>query len=122
MNDEACCEMFMTVNSGHLPTLRSLELNRNSIQSLGCIALAASLLNHPNSMLIRVFLDENSINDEGAMALANGLVGNTCLKTYPFGEMVPSHQGGTRPFPRCFVISLTLIIFSTLTTHWRDWA
>jgi len=79
INDEAC-EVLVGALEGH-SLLRSLELNGNYIRNGGCVAISNNLLKNPRSILVRLYLDNNSIDDEGAEALADGLGGNKCLKT-----------------------------------------
>ena len=66
--------LAITLGSCHLGLI-SLELNRNSIGTLGCLAMSR-LLRNPNCKLVRLYLDENNIDDKGARALALGLNDN----------------------------------------------
>ena len=77
-------------------------------------------------MLIRLYVDSNSINDdEGAttMALVDGLASNKRLRTlYPYMEIRPSHPGGMRPFLRLFTIRQMVVISLSRTIKSRDLA
>lgn len=75
MLDDSCMILASTLRSCHLG-LRSLELNGNSIGTAGCLCLSGRLLRNPNCKLVRLYLDKNRINDEGARALALGLNDN----------------------------------------------
>ena len=59
--------------------LRELYLRNNRIGNVGCETIA-TLLRDPNSNINHIDLAGNSINNEGAIALANGLTNNTKLK------------------------------------------
>ena len=60
-------------------SLERLYLNNNSIGNNGCEALA-TLLRHPNCNLQEIQISENNIGNEGAITLAGSLANNTKLK------------------------------------------
>ena len=80
VNDEECRILCTALESNHLG-LRSLELNGNRLKHDGCVAIATALLANPNCVFNRLCLENNQIDDQGAMALSSGLVNNKHLKT-----------------------------------------
>ena len=62
-----------------LVQLEAIDLSSNHIGSGGCESLAG-ILKHANSILRIIALDRNDVDDKGAIALANALVGNTELE------------------------------------------
>ena len=80
LNDEECRILCTALESHHLG-LRSLELNDNRLKHDGCAAIATTLLANRNCVLNRLCLEHNQIDNQGAVALSNGLVNNKHLKT-----------------------------------------
>mmetsp|Transcript_20335 Transcript_20335/g.42555 ORF Transcript_20335/g.42555 Transcript_20335/m.42555 type:complete len:405 (-) Transcript_20335:97-1311(-) len=59
--------------------LETLDLSSSNVGSTGCEALA-TLLKDTNSSLCVMALDRNNIDNNGAIFLANALIGNTTLE------------------------------------------
>ena len=72
-------------------SLERLYLNRNSIGNDGCEALA-TLLSHPNCNLQEIQLSNNNIGNEGAITIGNSLANNTTLKKIFLNDNAVDHS------------------------------
>ena len=96
--------------------LEELSLAGNDVGRYGCMALAA-LLQNPQSMLKKLNLRCNNINDEGAITLAESLMGNNKLTHLGLGGNESIHDPGWDAFSRviCDATSISTTYYSNHT-------
>ena len=92
----SCGIKSIEIDNNHIPKhLKTLYLNRNSINADGCREIA-KLLRVEDSTLTDLYLQNTWIDDEGVEILVHALQNNTALKTLDlFGNRGISKQGAT---------------------------
>lgn len=79
LSDEGVARIFLKLSScDHNLPLRNIYLNATGISTSACKAIA-SYLSSPHCKLQSLYMSCNPVGDAGAIALAEGLAGNTSL-------------------------------------------